>query len=402
MNRNKYLFRVKIALSYLLVKLRFLQHFLPERIKDRLPLGWNGPMFWQAFKSGGKNIHVDYYCCLQPPDSYQPKVTVDEKYRLSEAEIRSFYRDGYIGPFTMLSPEEAESVKNHLVNLINNKESSVYPYTQGAFEILQAKGKAQPTSEKKVMNNHEVAFRGLNMRDRYIEDPVLLSLFKHPALTERCAQLLGPDLLLWRTQFFAKAPKGPGTPFHQESTYLFENRKESVVNPPDFEDLFQLACWFALTDAKKENSCMMVVADSNQEIHTIKMEEFDASKADSQKGRFANLSIELDYPIDSQKVKTIEMKAGQFYIFSERAIHGSTDNKTDQWRWAVAGRIVRPNTKIYTKKMLENNHSMLVGGIDNIKLDNWKAALLRGEDRFGYNRLLEESTKSKGEKVGVN
>ena len=394
---NRFLFRLKIALSYVLVKLKFLQHLLPERIKDRLPLGWNERMFWTAFKSGGEKIYFDYYCRLQQPDSYQPKVVVDEQYRLSEAEIRSFYEDGYIGPFTMISPEEAESVKNHLINLISNTESSVYPYSLGIFEI-QAKDKAQPTNEK-VMSNHEVAFRGMNMRDRYIEDPVLLSLFKNPALTERCAQLLGPDLLLWRTLFFSKGPKSNGTPFHQASASLPENMKEPAINPPNFEELFQLTCWIALTDATKEKACMTVVSGTSKEIYPVKVEAYNASKADNQKGRFGNLKIEVDYPIDAKKVKKIEMKAGQFLIFSERAMHGSLDNKTDQWRRAVAGRIVRPNTKIYTKKMLEKNHSMLLGGIDKLKLDNWKAALIRGEDRFGYNRLLEESAKTKGETI---
>ena len=396
---NKFLFRIVIALSYILVKLSFLQSLLPRRIKDKLPLGWNARMFGMAFKSGGQKIYPDYYCQLITPKSYQPKTIVDDKYRLSEEQIYSFYKNGFIGPFTIISPEEAESIKAHLVKQLENTESQVYPYSQGFFEI-QTKDKSIPAD--KELSNRKIAIRGMNMRDRYLEDPVLLSLFKHPALTERCAQLLGPDLLLWRTQFFPKQPNSPGTPLHQASTYLLDNRKESVVNPPHVEDLFQLTCWIALTDATKENGCMTIVPGSSQEIYPMKVQVFDASKTDNVQNRFANLSIELDYPINSQNVKTIEMKAGQFYIFTERAIHGSLDNKTDQWRWAVNGRVVRPDTRIYTRNMFENGHTSAIAGVNKIKLDNWKAALLRGEDRYGYNRLLEESAKAKGETVGVN
>ncbi|WP_019504302.1 phytanoyl-CoA dioxygenase family protein [Pleurocapsa sp. PCC 7319] len=398
MKRNKFLFRLKIALSYLLVKLKFLQGLFPQRMRDRLPIGWNDQMFLTAFKSGGQKIYYDYYCQQREPNAYQPKVLVDEKYRLSEEDIRFFYEHGYLGPFTIMSPEEAKSVKDLFIEQIENTESPIYPYSQGAYEIL-TKDKSQPADER--MSNEKIAMRGMNFRDRYLDNPILLNLFKHPALTERCAQLLGPDLLLWRTQFFPKAPKSPGTPFHQASTYLLDNRVESVVNPPDVEDLFQLTCWFALTDATKENGCMTVVSGSSQKIYPIKFEIFDPSKAGNGKGRFGNLQIEIDYPIHSDNIKAIEMKAGQFYIFSERAIHGSLDNQTNQWRWGVNGRVVPTSTRLYSQKMLSEGHSYSIAGVSKIKLDNWRAALIRGEDRFGYNRLLEESTKSQGEIVGV-
>ena len=52
--------------------------------------------------------------------------------------------------------------------------------------------------------------------------------------------------------------------------------------------------------------------------------------------------------------------------------------------------------------MLEEGHSYSVEGVNKINLDNWKAALIRGQDCFGYNRLLEESAKAKGETTHVN
>lgn len=387
MNSNKFLFRLKFAFSYILVKLKFLQGLLPKRIKDQLPLGWNNQMFWTVFKSGGGKVYRDYYCKQREPDSYQPKVMVDEEYRLSEDEIRFFYEHGYIGPFTIMSPEEVKSVKARLIEPLENAESPIYPYCEGFFE---------------VQTNEEIAMKAMKSRDRYLDNPILLNLFKHPALTERCAQLLGPDLLLWRTQFFPKAPKSYGTPFHQASTYLGDNRKESVVNPPDVEDLFQLTCWFALTDATKENGCMTIVSGTGQEMYPLKIDLSDSSQPGKEKGRFGIHVLEYDYPINSKNVQAIEMKAGQFYIFSERALHGSLDNKTEHWRWAVNGRIVRTDTRIYTQKMLEEGHSYSIVGVNKIKLDNWKAALIRGQDHFGYNKLLEESTQTKGETAHVH
>ena len=91
------------------------------------------------------------------------------------------------------------------------------------------------------------------------------------------------------------------------------------------------------------------------------------------------------------------MAAGQFFIFSERALHGSLPNTTDEWRWAVNGRLVKPDTRLYTEKMLAEGHSYKVVGVNQISLDNWRAVLLRGEDRFHRNRLLETATPNQSE-----
>ena len=47
-------------------------------------------------------------------------------------------------------------------------------------------------------------------RDRHLENPRLWEYMNHPAIVERAAQLLGPDLLCWRTQLFYKGPGSPG------------------------------------------------------------------------------------------------------------------------------------------------------------------------------------------------
>ena len=389
MKRNKTLIRLKMVIAYSLVKLPWLQSLLPQSILDKLPLGWTDKMFWQAFKSGGASIYIDLPCQLKQPDDYQPQAKVAEQYQLTEAQIKSFYENGYIGPFTIMSPEEAEVLREHLTKMLDT-ESSVYPYSQGAFAI---EAEDRDNSKSKLRSNYETSLLAMNNRDRHLDDPKLLSLFQHPALTERCAQLLGENLLLWRSQFFPKAPGEAGTPLHQASTYVLDNLKEPVVYPANTEELFQLTCWIALTKATKENGCMTVVTGTQQQIHPLKISEaYNTSQDENEGKRFGTAKIEVDYPIDQDRVKPIEMEAGQFFIFSERALHGSLPNTTDEWRWAVNGRLVKPDTRIYTEKMLREGHSYKVVGVNKISLDNWRAFLLRGEDRFRHNRLLETAT----------
>lgn len=392
LNISKLVFRLKIAFDYFFVKFKIFQTLLPDTIKNSLPTGWNNQMFWVAFKSGGDKLYFDYYIKLKEPIDYKPKAIVDSKFELTEKDIKFFYENGYIGPFDLMPSDKAEQIKERLVKLVTKTESKIYSYSDNDFEFEGKNNQNLHSSkDKKIMNqNEQFVYERLNTKDRHLEDSVLLNLFKHPAVTERCAQLLGPNLILWRSQFFQKSPFSGGTKWHQASTWLFDNLQQSVVQPPDCEELFELTCWIALTDATKENGCMKLVAGSHKEIYPLKLKIEDTNKSDIEERIFGGYQADIDCQINPQDEKVIQMKAGQFFIFTERAIHGSLDNVSDGWRWAVNGRISRTDTRIYTKKMLEENHDIKTFGVKTLKLDKWKAVLIRGEDNFGYNRLLEE------------
>jgi hypothetical protein len=374
-NQSKILFCCKLTVLYVLAKLKFLHVLLPKELKNELPIDWNNRMFWTAFQSGGQKIYFDYYSELKKPVSYEPKIKVDSELQLTEKDLKFFYDNGYLGPFDLIDPDEAKALQEHLVNLYN-KESKIYSYSRGDYEF------DDPTDPDlaKVIQLESVKRQG---HDRHLEDPTLLNLFKRPEITERCAQLLGSDLILWYSQFFQKPPHSNKTELHQESTWLSFDQKRSILHPEDSEELFQVSCWIALTDATKYNGCMTVVPGSHWEIYPVQL-----STAQTTTGYGAYQGT-LCYPIDEQKVNLIEMKAGQFFIFTERVIHGSVDNVSDDWRWAVNGRIAKTNTKVFTKEMLEENLEISIYRIKKFKLDNWKAVLLRGQDSFGYNRLFE-------------
>lgn len=388
MLKNKFLLCLIVAFSFVLSKSKFLRGLLPKKLLKKLPLGWTDEMYWTVLKSRGQKVYVDIPCQLKQPQTYKPKTDVEDAYKLTEADIQFFYENGYLGPFTLMSSAEAKSLWENLQQRLE-KESTVYPYSQGAY-VIEAQDRT--ASKPGVRSNYETSLLAMNYRDRHLEDDALLNLFKHPALTERCAQLLGSDLLLWRTQFFPKAPGEAGTPFHQASCYLLDSMKAPVVYPPDRSELFQLTCWIALTEATKENGCMTVVKGSQKEIRPLKVSKpFDTKNDLKGSNRFGTAKIEIDYSLNSKDIVPIEMEAGQFFIFSERAIHGSLGNQTDRWRWAVNGRIIRPDTRLYTEEMLKEGHGYKVVGVSQIRLDNWKAISIRGQDNFGYNRSEQDT-----------
>ncbi|NJL65813.1 MAG: hypothetical protein HC894_01205 [Microcoleus sp. SM1_3_4] len=180
MLRNKFLLTLTIAISWMLVKIKFLQRIIPRKVLNKLPLGWTDEMYSTVLKSRGKKVYVDIPCQLQQPISYQPKTAVDPAYQLTEADIQFFYQNGYIGPFTIVAPEVAEGIKSHLVEMLET-ESTVYPYSQNAY-VIEAKDRA--TSQDRIRSNYDTSYLAMNYRDRHLDDSQLLDLFKHPALTE--------------------------------------------------------------------------------------------------------------------------------------------------------------------------------------------------------------------------
>ncbi|MEG4169320.1 MULTISPECIES: phytanoyl-CoA dioxygenase family protein [unclassified Microcoleus] len=383
-------FSLKLAFFYILAKIKFIHGWLPETWREQLPTGWNNQMFWVAFKSGGKTVYYEYYCRLKEPKSYKPRASVAPEFQLTEKQIRGFYENGYVGPFDLLPPDEMDNLREYLVNSLLKTESKCFSFTAGDYEFDTTKKDDLLTAwNQEITEDYQkYIVNAMNEFDRHLEEDRLMNLFKHPAITERAAQLLGPNLLLWRTKFFGIQP-GLATKLHQASTF-FANQQESIMYPEDHEYLYQLTCWIAVTDANKENGCMMIFPGTHKEIYPIKVGEVTQ---DGMSGIYGNRDAKLDYPGELPQPHYIEMKAGQFYLFTERVIHGSVENKTDKSRWGLNGRIATTSTRIYTKKMLEGFYRNRYSKVKNINLDKWKVVLLRGEDSLGYNRYTEKLEK---------
>jgi non-heme Fe2+,alpha-ketoglutarate-dependent halogenase len=370
-------FSLKLAFQYCLAKLKFLHGLLPKSLREQLPTGWNNKMFWVAFSSGGQKVYYDYYCKFKEPTSYKPKAKVDPQYQLTEEQIRSFHENGFIGPFDLIPREEMEKLRQELVDSLLQKESKVWSYSAGDYEF-------DTTNDNGDSVSKEYYLKLVNQLNRHLEEPKLAALFQHPAFTERCAQLLGPNILLWRTKFFGVKGHSKGTIIHQASTWLYENKQEAVVTPQDVEELYHLAGWIALTDATLENGCMLLYPGTHKEIYPIKLGALTRNTV------YGSREGTIDYPGQLPKPHYMKVKAGQFFLFSERVIHGSLDNTTNETRWGVNGRISTTATRIYTDKMLEQSHCSKDFKMKNLNMDKWRAMLLRGEDSFGYNRYTEK------------
>jgi non-heme Fe2+,alpha-ketoglutarate-dependent halogenase len=329
--------------ALLIWKVLHLPRWILPRDFRAIVVNWTYPMFAMIFKSRLTRAYIDQTCQFKMPDTCEPKVVVDQEYRLSEKQIREFYENGYMGPFDAFSPEDMADFHDEML-AIENKKSETYNF--------------------------------ITPRDRHLEMPRLWQYMKSPAITERLAQILGPDLLAWRSQIFYKGPHSPAIQWHQASTFMVEDYLDPAIFPPDRSEMFQLTVWVAVDDSTPENGCLEFIPGSHDQIRPIR---FGGEHG------FYNAQFSLDFDEERQAKVQVPCKSGQFIVFAERCIHGSQPNQTDNHRLAFNMRVVPTNVPVYTNK--QKYRSVYNGG--NYKLNKWGVSLLRGEDRYRLSRAVD-------------
>lgn len=347
---QRYLLMFGTSMLWAYKTLHLPRFILPRDIKSVVN-NWTNEMFWTLIKSRFTEASIDQTCYFKMPTSFKPKAQVAPKFQMSEKDIKQFYTQGFLGPFDAFSHDEMMDFKKEVLALENEK-SKTY-------------GWATP-------------------RDRHFESPRLWNYMKHPAITERCAQLLGEDLLVWRSQYFYKGPHSPAIQWHQASTFMVEDYQDPGIFPPDRSEVFQLTVWVAIDDATPERGCLRFARGTHNRIRKIK---FGGDEG------FYKAAYTFDFDEKVEDCVELPVTAGQFIIFTERCIHGSGPNTTDHHRLAFNMRVIPTHVPAYTNK--KYYRSVYNGG--KYYLDKWGTALLRGQDKIRASRAIPPADLETGE-----
>lgn len=313
-----------------------------NRVK-RIMDNWTYSMLWTFISSFGTRAYLDQPCTYKIITD-QPKTQVEDQFKMSPETIKKFHTDGFLGPFTVLSEEEMSVFRTKLENELDTESK---------------------------------AFGFKTVRDRHLDAPFIMDLFRKPEITEVVAQLLGPDILIWRSHVFNKPPGAASIPWHQASTYMLEDYKQPILHTPNKNILFQLTVWIAVDNATLANGCMEFIPGT----HT-KMRKISVGKGD----KFYSSQFAMDVDLEKTKPVAMPLKPGQFVVFSERCVHGSKGNDTDTRRMGINFRAITPETSAYTnqKKHYAAHHQL------TWDLKNWRMETLRGEDRLKLSKTETE------------
>jgi ectoine hydroxylase-related dioxygenase (phytanoyl-CoA dioxygenase family) len=122
-----------------------------------------------------------------------------------------------------------------------------------------------------------------------------------------------------------------------------------------------LSAWLALDPATTENGCVRVISGT----HRSELPTNPAS------GDPVRDSVREDV-VDESRAFDIELDAGEFFLFSERLLHGSTENRTADSRTGLTVRLIEPWVSVDHARLLDGMH---------------RCILVRGSDGHGVNQL---------------
>jgi len=321
-------------------------------------------------------------------------------------EKKIFLEQGFVGPYkTSLSSTFFEELSEKLIAILDDRKK------------------------------HPI-YNRFSVRDWHLVYPEMIDLFKDPAVLGRLQSILGQDLVLWRSKIFDKLPGEGPIGWHQEwGKFNGEEIGNDVpaleipTNPEGYCN--NLTVWFALTDidhnmgpirfAKGTNNKRFpiemveltksefwqnpILEKKPSEIVSMAMEnslilDIDTSDIFSLSDKYTLSKVEIksrlqkaikelrgaktmNFNEEEHNIENLEMKMGEFVIFTERTMHGSSANFSNNRRIGFNGRVTSSNNLIYpgrlTKKYIDGS---------NLDILNHKCVLLSGNNNNNNNNVL--------------
>jgi non-haem Fe2+, alpha-ketoglutarate-dependent halogenase len=276
-------------------------------------------------------------------------------------DVAAFRRDGFFGPVKLYEPDEAMAMIREI--------------------------RIQNQNHSKALYQNNVNY------DRHFDIPLLGEHISHPVIVKYLQSIIGPDLLLWRTEFFPKFPSTEGTEWHQVRDYSYANGNPQLLpTDPDWNAFIDLTVWTTFTPATRDTACLQFVRgsqrnwyyDERKATESGRGEGYDVNKtANTFFGyKFADFLIDPSWTPPEEDVVAVEMQPGEAVIFTATCVHGSLPNTTErETRFAIAGRYVPTHVRVYPDQQQFTAHGA------RFDLSNYGSVLVSGTDRFGHNRM---------------
>ena len=204
--------------------------------------------------------------------------------KLSEEQIASYHRDGFLSPVDVLSPDEVKRFRT----LLEEAEAKWPEATAGASR-----------------NNAHCNFTFLD------------EIVHHPVLLDAVEDLVGPDIMACATVLFIKEAHDPGfVSWHQDGKYMGLEPNEGVT------------AWVALSEASEVSGCMEMIPGS----HVEGMKDHNDTFGEQ---NILTRGQEVE-DIDPSTAVTTPLKPGQVSFHHQRVVHGSQPNRSDDRRIGFA------------------------------------------------------------------
>jgi len=264
--------------------------------------------------------------------------------QLSHAEMDSWNENGFAGPFSAVAPAE-------MAALFEEISQSVLG------QLARPPG---PGPEARRAHALRVT------RNRHLDVPAVARLCAHPEIVERLATLLGPDLVLWRSQVFIQTGSpGRGLPWHCD-------HYAALLAPPGTNVSVHLAL-----NRATEHNCVRLIPGSHRMGQDELRRRYGLSSAppinDYGNTRFENSEL------GDHVARRMLLEPGEFFVFHDKLVHASSENPSPDGsvRIALGIRVTVPEVHVLPAAFSEvpngEQRCVMLRGIDGLQLNVYDA-----------------------------
>ena len=251
-----------------------------------------------------------------------------EQYALSDEQIASFERDGFLAGVPVLTDAQVDVLRDQLAEMFD-------PDHDGR-ELWHHYHTNESGDPDNVLFHALGAWR---VRSGFHD------ALWNPAFTVPASQLLGGPVRLWHDQLFCKPARHGGiVAWHQD--YSFWTRTRPMKH---------LTCWIALDDATEDNGCLQYIPGShNWELLPANdlandMDAIQSILSDEQKAQFRPVAAEVP--------------KGHATFHHPLMVHGSYPNRTERPRRALVLNVIRDGVESYTDEPLLEGVPVIPKGV---------------------------------------
>jgi non-haem Fe2+, alpha-ketoglutarate-dependent halogenase len=209
---------------------------------------------------------------------------------LTEAQRHRYRQDGLVFPLRVLSPEQARTYRL-------------------ACDELEAQLGGKP--------------RTVEVRQMHLHFRWAYELATHPRVLDAVEDVLGPDLLIWATELFAKHPHDTAVSinWHRDLSYMGMTGETTTA-------------WVALSNSSAANGCMRAVPGPARR-----------DRPPPDQGREARPGRQGGVEVDEREVVDVLLEAGEMSLHDAEVLHGSAPNRSEEKRVGFVIRFVTPQTR---------------------------------------------------------
>ncbi|MEJ7597245.1 MAG: phytanoyl-CoA dioxygenase family protein [Kofleriaceae bacterium] len=269
-------------------------------------------------------------------------------------EIAQFTEHGYLGPFELLPELTALAIGKRLADEVLPVRSPTYAHS--------------PTDVPKL------SF----VRDRHLDSPLLARILGDERVVKRLTALLGPDVLLWRSDFFMQATGDRETLPHQDKNFS-GMRNIPALEASEGGIARNITAWIAFTPMDRAQGGLYLVPGSHRDGV---LPEVPAGVENSIFGKGGALARTFS---DAERLD-LTVRPGQFVLFTNLVVHGSYPiMHPDARRVAISARYVATDTLVNPLGTDVNGHGL--------ELSRYGAMLVAGS-AAGFRGVLRDAPGS--------